>query len=125
MNRDAESLWERAQRAARTASTLVEEDPDAAASRAYYAAFYAVSALFAKEDRFFSRHRAVEAAVHRDLVREGRWSQTLGKAYSSLRRLRSIGDYGTSQHVSARDAAGAVKNAEMILEAVAKRLGER
>lgn len=100
---------------------LVEED-SAAASRAYYAAFYAVSALLAQEGRFFSKHRAVEAAVHRDLVRKGHWSPTLGKAYSSLRRLRSIGDYGAVEHVSAQEAADAVGKAELILEAVAEDL---
>ena len=120
MSKDAEWLWKRAKRAARTASMLIEEDPDASASRAYYAAFYAVSALFAKEGRFFSKHTAVEAAVHRDLVRRGRWSETLGKAYSSLRRLRSVGDYGKGEHVSPDDASGAVKKAEMILEAAAR-----
>jgi uncharacterized protein (UPF0332 family) len=61
-------LWERARRALATARRDLPADPDAAASRAYYAAFYAVSALFAAEGKSFRKHSAVETAVHRDLV---------------------------------------------------------
>jgi uncharacterized protein (UPF0332 family) len=39
--------WARAIQALQTAESLVDRDPDASSSRAYYAAFYAVSALLA------------------------------------------------------------------------------
>lgn len=68
MNSEARDWWNRALRALRTAERLVDEDPDASASRAYYAAFFAVRALFALEQRTFRKHTEVEAAVHRDLV---------------------------------------------------------
>ncbi len=84
MSPDASDLWARAIRALKTAALLVDNDPDAAASRAYYAAFYAVSALFALEGRTFTKHTAVEAAVHRDLVKPGRWPIELGRAFSEL-----------------------------------------
>ena len=67
MNREAADLWERAGRALKTAEHWSQEDPDASVSRSYYAAFYAVSALFVVEGRTFAKHAAVEAAVHRDL----------------------------------------------------------
>lgn len=51
MNQETYELWLRALRSYKTASKLAEEDPDAAASRAYYAAFYAVSTLFARKAR--------------------------------------------------------------------------
>ena len=43
----AESLWNRAKDALRVARHDLAVSPDAVASRAYYAAFYAVSAWFA------------------------------------------------------------------------------
>lgn len=49
MNEEAASLWDRAIQAFQTAKALTKSDPDASASRAYYAAFYAVSALFTAE----------------------------------------------------------------------------
>ena len=73
MKETAAALWSRAQDALESASVLIGVDPDSAASRAYYAAFYAVSALFALEGRSFNKHTALESAVHRDLVRTGKW----------------------------------------------------
>ena len=118
MNQDARDLWTRTVRSHKTATKLVSEDPDAAASRAYYAAFYAVSALFALQGKTFTKHRAVEAAVHRDLVKPGTWPEDLGEAFSWLVRLRRTGDYGGGIHVSPDEAQEAVDKARRILQAV-------
>jgi uncharacterized protein (UPF0332 family) len=118
MNQEAHDLWLRAVRSYKTASKLVKEDPDAAASRAYYAAFYAVSGLFALQGKTFTQHRAVEAAVHRDLVQAKTWSVDLGASFSWLVRLRRTGDYGGSMHVSPDEAKEAVDKARSILQAV-------
>lgn len=67
MSAEVQDWWDRAVRALETARMLIDEDADAASSRAYYAAFYAVSALFANEKRSFRKHTELEAAVHRDL----------------------------------------------------------
>ncbi|HEV8718668.1 MAG TPA: HEPN domain-containing protein [Candidatus Binatia bacterium] len=118
MNQDAGELWNRAVRSLETSTKLVSEDPDAAASRAYYAAFYAVSALFALQERTFTKHRAVEAAVHRDLVKPGMWTVDMGATFSELVRLRRTGDYGGRIHVSQDEAQEAVNKARCILQAV-------
>jgi uncharacterized protein (UPF0332 family) len=66
--------WERAIDALRDADLLLANGGfDGAASRAYYAAFHAVTALFALDGRIFTKHAALEAAVHRDLVKAGKW----------------------------------------------------
>lgn len=119
MNVEASDLWERAKKALLVARSNLALDPDAAASRAYYAAFYAVSALLALQGKTFTKHSSVETAVHRDLVKAGPWSQALGREYSRLVGLRNTGDYGGSQHVRSRDAAESVEAAEQILRAVA------
>jgi len=118
MSQDAVELWSRAVRTLASATKLTGDDPDSAASRAYYAAFYVVSALFALQGRTFTKHRAVETAVHRDLVNQKLWSAELGEAFSELVRLRRTGDYGGRLHVSSDEAEEAVNKAHRILQAV-------
>jgi uncharacterized protein (UPF0332 family) len=97
---------------------LVESDPDASASRAYYAAFYAVSALFAFQEQSFKKHTALERAVHRDLVKPGLWPVEAGAAFSWLANARHTGDYGGREHVLPADAKVAVERASLVLETV-------
>jgi hypothetical protein len=115
--------WHRALQALATAKRDLRPDPDAAASRAYYAAFHAVSALFALEGKSFARHSAVEVAVHRDLVKTGRWRADLGADYSLLLQSRMTGDYGGAQHVTPEEAEDAVRKAERIVKAVREASG--
>lgn len=125
MNAEARDFWARATQAAETAKWLVERDSDASVSRSYYAAFYAVSALFADRGRVFNKHSAVESAVHRDLVKTGEWTTGLGAAYSSLVSLRSTGDYGGGLHVDISAAETAFKKALSIIEAVRGQINEK
>jgi len=119
VNANAASLWRRAAEAIGAARLAADNGySDTAASRAYYAAFYAVSALFALEGKEFRRQSAVEAALHRDLVHRGRWSGELGADYRALRRLRDTGDYGITLHVDAEQAREAITAADRIVEAV-------
>lgn len=118
MSPEVEDLWSRALRALRTAEILSIQDPDASASRSYYAAFYAVSTLFAFQQLSFSKHAGIERAVHRDLVKTGLWSSEAGAAFSWLASLRYMGDYGGEEHVQPADAELAVGKARMIIQAV-------
>jgi len=95
-----------------------EVSPDDAASRAYYAAFHAVSALFSLEGKTFKRHSAVENEVHFSLVHSGKWTKELGAKYKALHRLRMIGDYGSPMHVTGDEAVDAIESASEILRAV-------
>ena len=117
MSPEVRDLWNRALQALRTSELLVDTDPDASASRAYYAAFYAVSALLAFEQRSFVKHTAVERAVHRDLVKAGLWPIETGAAFSWLASLRYTGDYGGEQHVQPEEAKVALEKAHLILQA--------
>jgi len=120
VSQEWEDFWQRAVEALRVAQREATLSPDASASRSYYAAFYAVSALFAVDGRTFRRHSEVEAAVHRDLVREGIWPKELGAAYTELLRLREVGDYGGGRHVIPHQAREAAKQAERILDTVSR-----
>ena len=118
MNVYAADLWARAKDSLVVAQHLTSFSPDAAASRAYYAAFYAVSALLAAEGKSFTKHSAVEAAVHAQLVKPGRWPVALGRDYSALRTLRAKGDYGAGEHVTREEAEEAAQSAQRMLEAI-------
>jgi uncharacterized protein (UPF0332 family) len=119
MTQPAESLWGRAKTALRAANHVLPVSVDTAASQAYYAAFYAISAMFALQGKSFVKHTAVEAAVHRDLVRAGIWPVELGQRFSDLVAARTIGDYGLEAHVSDEEALRAIRTAEDILKAIA------
>jgi uncharacterized protein (UPF0332 family) len=120
MTEEAKAFWERAVRTLDAARKNLLIDPDTAASRAYYAALYAVSAHFALQGKSFEKHTALEAAVHRDLVRTGLWPKELGAAYTRLMQIRARGDYGGAKHVSPDAADEAVRSAAELVRAVAQ-----
>lgn len=64
-----------------------------AINRAYYALFYAVSALLLEQGRQFSKHSGVRAAFNRDIVKPGRLRREHGDLYNQLFRDRQEGDY--------------------------------
>jgi uncharacterized protein (UPF0332 family) len=115
---EAIEYWKRAVDALALAQVGIKIAPDGSANRAYYAAFHAASALFALEGRFFTRHSALESAIHTELVHKGRWDKELGALYTDLHKLRNIGDYGDLRHVSSEEAAVAVAAAIRILQTV-------
>lgn len=116
---------QRAQTSVNAAKDMIEKEYyDIAASRAYYAAFYAASALLLKEDIDTSKHSGVIASIHRLFVKEGKLDKEQGRNLQWLFDLRGVGDYGVSEHVSAGEAYKAVKVTEDFLKAVLKILEE-
>lgn len=116
MREFALSEWQRALRTLKSAERLLETDPDSAASRAYYAAFHAVTAVLALCNQEYSKHSAIRAALHRDLIKTGGWSEDLGSDYDYLMDLRETGDYGGLMRVSSKDAKTALECAKRIVE---------
>ena len=96
---------------------------DIAASRAYYAAFYASSALLLGKNIDPSKHSGVISAIHREFVKTGKLAVEKGKNLNWLFELRGVGDYGVIIHVTEGEAIRAVKVAEDFIKAV-KRLLE-
>ena len=80
--------------------------------------FHAVTTLFALQGQTFTKHSALEVAVHRDLVKAGKWSPDLGRDFSFCVELRGLGDYGTDLRVDAKQATEATAGAGRILVAV-------
>jgi uncharacterized protein (UPF0332 family) len=118
MKEFADGEWARALLSFKSSEQLLSIDPDSSASRAYYAAFHAVTALFALRNQEFSKHAALRSALHRDLINTGQWTADLGQDYDFLMDLRETGDYGGLRHVSAEDAQSAIQSARRVLAAV-------
>lgn len=91
---------------------------DIAASRAYYAAFYAATAALLAEGLELSKHSGVIASIHQKFVRAGKLSKEQGKDLNWLFELRSVGDYGGVAHVSRQQAEQAIKVAAGFSSAV-------
>ena len=88
------------------------------ASRAYYAAFYAASALLLNEGMDTSKHSGVIALIHKYFVKNGKLSKEHGRNLNWLFELRSVGDYGVSLHVAQMDAQRAIDIADDFFVAV-------
>lgn len=112
------AMWERAVSTFNAAKATLTAFPDTAANRAYYAAFYAVSALFSTEQKYFKKHSGLRSAIHKELVHTGRWTNELGAEYDKLLALREIADYGVVINATLEEATEALASAERIIKAV-------
>jgi len=89
-----EQFLAKADRSLAAAEVLLRNGhPDFAASRAYYAAFYAASAALLGMGLKFATHRGLLGAVHQQLVKTGKLPTGAGEAIGSLFEARQTGDY--------------------------------
>lgn len=112
------SQWAKSTRALAAARAIVETDPDSSASRAYYAAFHGVTAVLATRGLAFTKHTAVRAALHRDLIHDQLLPADLGKDYDFLLDLRETADYGGVAEATQASAVKAIEKAANILAAL-------
>ena len=112
------SQWTKAMRSIAAAEATLDTDPDSAASRAYYAAFHRVTATLAGRGMEFTKHTAVRAALHRDLIQSGALSVDLGRDDDFLLDLRETADYGGVAEASLASATKAIEKARTILAAL-------
>ena len=89
---------------------------DVSASRSYYAAFYAASALLLSEEIDTTKHSGVIALIHQRFVKVGKLDKAHGRNLNWLFELRSVGDYGVSLHVDINDAIKARETAQDFFE---------
>ena len=64
-----------------------------AVSRAYYSAFYAVTALLETEGLASAKHSGVRALLNQHFIKTGKLPKELGRAYADLFEDRQEGDY--------------------------------
>ena len=122
--REIAANLERAEQSLTAAQELAESGYyDFAASRAYYAAFYASTAALLNEGLALSKHSGVIASVHQRLVKTGKLDKEQGKELNWLFGLRGVGDYGVTAHVSREDAERAIQVADDFLRQIKPLLG--
>lgn len=118
----ARGWWQHAIEALSAAEHDAMLFPSAAVNRAYYACFYAASAVLQSEGRHFVKHTGVRAAVHAELVKPGRLPQEIGETYDLLLKSRQSADYGALVRVSSEEAGEAIRAATRVVEALGRLL---
>ncbi len=91
---------------------------DFAASRAYYAMFYAAEeALLMERGLVFSKHSGVIAEFNRQFVRPGLFEQRHFRALSEGLDERLVDDYQFQRPFPAETAARLIRHAEAFIDA--------
>jgi hypothetical protein len=86
-----------------------------AINRAYYAVFYAVSALLLEEGHRFQKHSGVRAAFNQHFIKTQRLDRKGGDLYNRLFRDRQEGDYIEFTKFDAQYVADQIKGCEEFL----------
>lgn len=96
--------------------------PQFAASRAYYAMFYAAEALLLGKGLAFSKHGAVHAAFGKEFVKSGLLPADLHRSLIRGLEVRSAADYGRASAVTDQEMEQQIRNAEAFLSAAERLL---
>ncbi|HUT52298.1 MAG TPA: HEPN domain-containing protein [bacterium] len=87
------------------------------ASRAYYAAYHAISAVLAHHGLTFSSHAQLLGAFNRGFVKTGIFPPDTFKKLQRMFLDRNIADYQISKTVSRQVAEKDIANAKLLVEA--------
>ena len=116
MTEDQEELLLKAQQSLAAARLLLGNDyTDFAASRAYYAMFYAAEALLEGDGLSFSSHSGVISAFGREFARTNRVPAKFHRYLIEAQNLRTTGDYGQFNAVDQTQASQIVEQSEEFL----------
>lgn len=74
-------------------SELQAERLDFAVNRAYYACFYAASAVMLQKGKQFVKHAGLRGAIHKDLIKAGKLAPQWGKVFDRAFENRQAADY--------------------------------
>jgi uncharacterized protein (UPF0332 family) len=86
-------LW-RAKDSLEEAKILAQSEHwNTVANRLYYSAFYAINALFVKNEIQGATHSGVKSNFHQEFIKTGILDKELGRLYSNLFNKRQEGDY--------------------------------
>lgn len=96
--------------------------PDAA-SKSYYAMFYAAKALLASEEIDVSKHSAVESALGYHFAKPGRIDPKFHRMFIEARKIREIADYDIDEEIVEPTASLRVDEGRAFLAAIRKLLG--
>lgn len=119
MTPECDALLSAAEAKLRAADLLLAEElPDDAASRAYYAAFHAVSALHLAQGNAFSSHAQVIGRFNKDFIRTGLLPAEFARILTRLFQDRQLGDYGAPASISHEQARQDINDARRLIAAI-------
>ncbi len=93
-----------------------------AANRSYYAAFHAMSALLIYDGYSMKKHSEVISKFRELYIKTGIFETEVSEMIAALFKIRTECDYDTFYVVAKADVEEQIKNAELILELIEKRL---
>ena len=102
-----------------------DEQWDAAANRAYYAVFRAMTAALASAGQAYAKHSGVIAFFRQRFIKTGVLPEEFSDIIEGLSENRTIGDYSFQLSVDPQEVADGLADAERFVEAVATYLGEQ
>jgi uncharacterized protein (UPF0332 family) len=119
LHEQLQSMLSKAQRSLKAARRhQAEGDFDFAASRAYYAAFYAMEAALLTQVVTCSTHSGVLTTFSERFIKTGILPAAFGAKAARLFRERQIGDYEFDVSVTGRDAEQDVATATDMVAAI-------
>ena len=125
MTDEQRELLLKAQQSLEAAKLLLSQDfTDYATSRAYYSMFYIAQAFLVGEGLAFSKHSAVIAAFGREFAKTRRIPVEFHRYLIEAQSLRTTGDYGQLNALTAEQAVEQITHAESFLVLAIHSLGE-
>lgn len=119
MKQEVAKLMEKAEHALEVAQKLLTDGyPADAASKIYYAMFYAAQALLRAEDIDVVKHSAVEAAIGYYFAKPGRIDAKYHRMLLDARKIREIADYDIQEEIVEPVASLKVADGKQFLVAV-------
>jgi uncharacterized protein (UPF0332 family) len=100
VKKEVHRLLEKAEHALEVAESLYRQGfPQDAASKIYYAMFYAAQALLKAEDIDVVKHSAVESALGYYFAKTGRFDPKYHRMLINARKVREIVDYDIQEEI--------------------------
>jgi len=123
LTEEVRELLDKSQRSIEAAKLLFSDGHyDFAASRAYYAMFYALEALLLDKGLSFSKHSALIAAFGKTFIKSGLFDSRFHQAVLHAFDLRNAGDYGTVRNVGEEQVSREIADAGELLEEIKRYL---
>ena len=119
MNNELDALLALADEKLRAAQLLVAGSAwGDESSRAYYAAFHAVSAALLSQDETYSRHGQVLGAFNRSFIHTGIFPREFTALLTRFFENRQSGDYDVLPGVTEDEARQDIVDAQRIIDAI-------
>ena len=96
--------------------------PRSIINRAYYAMFYSVLALLVYETYSSSKHSGILSYFNRRFIKEGVFSENLGRSINKAFELRQRGDYREYSDLTYEQVEPFIAEAEIFIQAIKEQL---